>query len=614
MVFHTFGSFRLCPEERLLLRDGSPVALTPKAFDVLLALVRNAPRLVSKDELMSSVWPDTYVSEANLTLHISQLRKALGEGSGGESYIETIPKHGYRFLMPISNGASAVEAPAADHRAKPRKRLTLAVAGTVAALTLAISAYFVVARLRGPEVRTLAVLPLKPLHGGASEDPLATGIADAIITKVSQIANLTVRPTSAVRGYAKRDIEALQAARELQVEAVLDGTVQRNGERLRVSMNLLRVRDGASLWAENFNARLSDIFDVQDEIARRVATQLRVRLSPEETARLVRRGTNHPEAYMYYLKGIERFDSGWTPENLKNAVALFEKALELDPQYAQAAARLGIAYAGMAYRGDTRDEAWYDKAVIAIERAERLNSNLAETCLARGMLAFGYRGGNNTEETARQFRRAQELDPGGAHPDLGLAYAHLGLEDQAVRSLHRALEIDPLGNRSRLYYVQGLTFLGRFEDALEAHLRLYNQSEFAPALLAKGRLDEAQTLLERKRVMDPDSPDARANWALLLALRGQFAEAEAEGPGVLALVRDQTFHHAAMSMAAVFAVQGKTGEAVAWLRRAVETGLPSYPLFLRHPHLSRIRQEREFVAFLREQKDHWERRRREFSD
>jgi len=265
---YQFGSYSLNAAERLLLRDGEPVPLAPKVFDTLVVLVEKSGSLVTKDDLMSRLWPDTFVEEGTITRNISDLRKALGESSSGGRYIETVPRHGYRFAAPVAiveaDSSVVIERhtrskvvteettqEALDAGTRPRRRgllgRTLIATLVLAALAAGVSVYL---RYRSSAnqplaIRSVAVLPFRSLNTETNEDYLGLGIASDIITRVSQSGDLAVRPTSAVRKYLDKKIDALTAARELNLDAVLDSTFLHVGNRLRVSVNLLKVSGGA---------------------------------------------------------------------------------------------------------------------------------------------------------------------------------------------------------------------------------------------------------------------------------------------------------------------------------------------------------------------------------
>ena len=420
---------------------------------------------------------------------------------------------------------------------------------------------------------------------------------------------------AAIRKYASPESDALKAAQELKVDAVLDGSVQRDGERLRISANLLRVRDGTSLWADTFNVRFTDIFAVQDEVARQVAAQLRFKLSTEERARLARQTTGSPEAYEYYLKGMGRLDRGRSGgADVPPAIALFENAIKVDPSFGLAYAQLARAHASMALYNEPNNPVWLERADQALSRAQMLDPNLSEVHVVRARLLRGAHGGYRNEEAIRELLRAQELNPSVGHDELGILYAHLGLEEQALRELQRAVDIDPTSDASQGWFVEAHQILGRYDEAIALHPRFSSAPANirCDALLAKHRLDEAQPLIEVALANGPQTISNRGLWALLLALRGRFREAEAEIPTIEAGKRDLSYHHACQDMADVYALQGKARQAVGWLRKAAETGLPNYLLFSRDPHLDRIRRDPVFVQFMEDLKLQWERTRREF--
>ena len=303
---YEFGAFRLDPSERLLMRDGEPVPLAPKVFDTLTALIEDSGRLLEKEELMSKLWPDTFVEEATLTRNISDLRKALGESTGKQKFIETVPKRGYRFIAPVkqlndevvavmlerhsssriitneeeqtSDGTEALQAVRSDAlrnsvetksvtRLKPNAIL---VVGSLLLVGLLVAGFYFWKSNKEPEspgrISLVAVLPFKPISSESRDEHLELGMAETLITKLSAISRIVVRSTSSVRRYSGLDQDPIAAGRELQVESVLEGGIQRDGDRIRVTARLVRVADGQSLWAETFDQRFTDIFAVQDSI------------------------------------------------------------------------------------------------------------------------------------------------------------------------------------------------------------------------------------------------------------------------------------------------------------------------------------------------------------
>ena len=499
-------------------------------------------------------------------------------------------------------------------RAAPvRKRTAALIASCLLGLVIAAGwiAWRSSSKAGTDAIRSLAILPLKSLQGGGQEY-LEMGLADTLITKVSQIHGLTVRPTSAVRGYASKQMDALQAAKELQVEAVLDGSLQRSGDRLRVSVNLLRVSDGVSLWAESFDIRFTEIFAVQDEVSRQVVDRLRLKLSPEEKQRLAKRGTSNPDAYQLYLTGLDLFDKR-TPLAMDEAtIPMFEKAVAADPGYALAHARLAYARLWKALFIDVGSASLLDQAKQALEKAESLDPNMAETHEVRFELLWSVYEGFRYHEAVLELRRALQLNPHVGYPNLIVLYSHMGLEQQALAAMDKAFEIDPLSKLVRSWMVEGNALLGRYDESIALASRLQNTRGVSWALVAKGRLEEAQKQINADLAANPNGPHALGPLAVLLAMQGKFREAETVGLRMEGLGKDRSYHHATHALACVYALQGRAAQAVKWLRETVKYGMPDYLLFTRDPNLARIRNSPEFVQFMAELKPQWEGYMREF--
>ncbi len=459
-------------------------------------------------------------------------------------------------------------------------------------------------------LKSIAVLPFKSLNPESGDQYLGLGIADSIIAKTSQIDGLTVRPTSAVRKYVNSEVDSLAAAREQKVETVLDGTIQQSGERLRVSVHLLNVSDGASLWAETFNLNFNDIFKMQDEVSRQVAARLRLKLSEAEAARLARRDSANPEAYKYFAKAMYHFDGILPNRNGRQeadlAVDLFKKAIEVDPNYALAHAQLGYAYTRIAvFLQD--NPAWIDLARQELATAERLNPQLAEVHAARYFMAFSQYEGWQIETAFRELRLAQEIDPNVAHLELAGLYNHIGLEDKAIEEYETALRIDPNNDFTKEAYLIEFSQQNRPDLALELSKRFFNRGPDSGYYLEKMMAKEAEPLLEKELQKESVSDQARIQQIQLLALQGNHDDAQTAALKFIETVRkNRGYHHYAYYVARVFAQGGKSKEALKWLRYTVENGFPCYPLFERDPYLNPIRKDPQFTKFLAELKAQWQ--------
>lgn len=475
--------------------------------------------------------------------------------------------------------------------------------------------WYFVNRTTSPPVKSLAVLPLKSLDAG--ENYLGLGIADAVIRRINQTGKLIVRPTSAVRRYLNEDTDALTAARQLNADAVLEGSVQRADDRLRVSVNLLRTSDGASLWTDNFDMHTTDIFTIQDTVARQVASRLQLQLDPSQQARLTKRYTSNPIAYEFYVKGVYSFDQRQT----EAAIEFFKKAIEADQNFALAYAQLAYAYAVMAIFVEPTEPVWVERANEEINQAQTLDQQLAETHLARSLLLWSRYEGYQNEAAIRELLLAQQLNPNVGHADLGNLYQHIGLEDLAARELQRAFDIDPTSDFVKFQTLGMYLNGGKYDEWFAAHQKFYpndlikDQADWIWYYLGKGRLEEAQKAIDELSARTPGDIVFPRSKALLFALKGDFRSAEAMIPTILSKhpLKDLNYHHAAYDIACVYALAGKSGEAIKWLKEAATTGFPCYPLFERDAYLNRIRQAPEFIQFMAEMKAQNERYRRAFA-
>jgi len=418
-----FGPFRLDSAERTLTRDGALVSLPPKVFDTLLTLVQNPGRLMRKDDLINRLWPDSFVEEATLARNISDLRKTLGESFTGEKYIETVPKSGYRFVADV-------------RRIDPPSRDIVLARHTRASL--------VIEQQLEPAVRSIAVLPFQPLDKSDDNDFLGLGLADALITKLSNIRQITVRPTRSVMSYAHTSVNAATAGRELGVEAVLDGSIQRSGDRIRITVQLVDTSSENPLWAAQFDEKFTDVFSVEDSISDQVARALTLRLSGEEQKQLSKRYTENIDAFELYLRGRYHWNRR-TSAGIEKSIQCFKRAIELDPNYSLAYAGLADAYTFLGDVGLTaiRPLDAFTAARQAALAAIELDDRLAEghTALAHiDMHCYRW------AEARQAFDRAIELGPNYAHSrQLNAFYlAFNGQLKEAQPEIRRALRLDPL--------------------------------------------------------------------------------------------------------------------------------------------------------------------------
>jgi DNA-binding winged helix-turn-helix (wHTH) protein/TolB-like protein/Tfp pilus assembly protein PilF len=558
---YEFGDFRLSVSERLLQRQGVDVPLPSKVFDILLVLVQNHGHVVDKERLMNEVWPDTFVEENNLKVYISSLRKALGENPEGQKYIETLPKRGYRFAAGITrlvdqdaelivekhtvanirieeteetitgettdiatNSRAEVAVKAGSiRRHTVRRGLLSAIA--IVLLVAAIATTWQVMRsksaARGLGIRSIAVLPLKPLSAEARDEYLGPSLADALITRLSGLRQIAVRPSSATLKYEQPDQNPTLIGQQLQVDALLMGGVQKSGERLRLTLQLVRVADGTTLWANTFDESLRDIFIVQDSISEQVMRALALVMTGEEKEQVTKVQTVNAEAYQLLLKG-RYFYNRRTEEGLMTAIEYFQQAIDKDPTYA-------LAYAGIAEcflilstpegvesmplsegfpkaeaatvkaleLDDSLPEAHLTMALVILlhpsrfgaerefKRALELNPNYA---LARNYYANYLSLVGRMDEAMEQFRYALEADPSSLiiNSNWGLILHRAGLYDQAIEQLKKTLQMDPTYFRAHWVlgqvYEQKMMYEAAIDEFQQALPLTENQAQALAAL------------------------------------------------------------------------------------------------------------------------------------
>ncbi len=502
---YEFGPFHLDMSERVLLKDGAPVAVTPKALETLIVLVEHSGHIVEKEELMKAVWPDAFVEEGSLTRNISVLRKILNNGQEEGQYIETLPRRGYRFspsvrkltegedeivverhaILRITTEEEGVETePENKLLAKPKslmRRHPIGLALALIALVAAGTTLYLLApgNTKPATPRTLAVLSFN--YFANDDEVLGHGLTDGLINRLINTGQVVVRPTSAVMKYANQNQDAISIGKELNVELVLDGSLQHVDGILRISLQLVNVGDGATRWATTIDEKPTDIFRLQDKVVAQVMKALSI--EPGETAqgRLAKTGTNNIEAYSAYLKGRILWNKR-TPEALKQSLTHFNSAIEQDPLYALAYAGLADAYVLLGEYNLRPPDETFPKAKAAAQKALDLDPRLGEAHTVIAYTLANYEWDFVASEAA--FRRALELSPYNAtgHQWYAEYLSLMERFDEARREIKRAQELDPLS--PIVGSVAGLLeYHGRENEASIRQLRSVIELEpnFAPA-------------------------------------------------------------------------------------------------------------------------------------
>jgi DNA-binding winged helix-turn-helix (wHTH) protein/TolB-like protein/Tfp pilus assembly protein PilF len=622
---YEFGDFRVDAARRLLVgHGGEAIPLTPKVFDTLLYLVEHHGAVLDKDELMRAIWPHTVVEENNLNQSISALRRVLGEMRGEHRYIATVPGRGYSFVADVrratapvpgreaSNAASLAYRPAA--RAKSSPPLIL-LAGLGVVIVLSLATYYLwstrttagqpepsgaTATRPTSQVRSIAVLPFKPLVADLRDESLEMGMADTLIIRLSNLREVRVRPISSVRRFNGLEQDPLAAGRALGVESVLDGQIQRWGDRIRVTARLLSVGDGHQLWAGQFDEKFTDVFTVQDLISEKVAAALKLRLTGEEQRRLTKHHTENAEAYQLYLNGRFYWEKR-TPEALNRAIEYFGEAIERDPNYALAHAGLADAYALLGVFHLPPKEA-FPKAREAALNALRIDGRLAEAHAALGHIKVQYE--YDWAGAEKEYQRALELNPNyaNAHHFYALYLAMMGRFDEGLAEIRRAQELEPFSlfihaNVGAILcqarrYDEAVSHLGR---VLEMNPNFdHARSVLGFAYLQKGMYGQAIAELQKRAV--PVS-GGLGDLGQAYALSGRRSDALKEIDRLQELSKQR--YVAPYNLALIYAALGDRDNALEWLEKAYEDRSTMLVWIKVDARLDSLRSEPRFAELLR---------------
>lgn len=546
----SFGTFEVDVRAGELRKQGKRIKLQDQPFQVLSVLLRRSGDVVTREELREQIWPqDTFVDFDNsLNTAINKLRDALGDSADNPRFIETLPRRGYRFIATV-NGIPA-DVPAKDRRkdidAQPRRQRLIWALAVISfpALTVTLfssNAFRLRDRVLGstgaPRIQSLAVLPLTNLSADPAEEYFSDGMTDALITDLAQLGSLKVISRTSSMRFKKTDKPLPELARELNVDGIVEGTVQRSGDRVRITAQLIHGPSDKHLWANTYERDIRDVLALQDELARAIVGEIKLKITPRDEVTHSKRSAVDPRAYELYLRGLEYSrQQGGGPK--RTSLDYFKRAIQIDPQWAPPYAQLATSYNWLASFGNPE---LYSQAKSAALTAVRLDDGLGEAHVALAYILHNYDW--DWAGAEREYQRAVKLNPNyaEAHYAYALLLMSAGRSNEAIAEIRRAEELDPLFPPLRADVGTVYSCAGRHEEAIE---QLRNATELNPDY------DVAYTMLGFAYLRNSRYPEAVSNLEKALALERE----------------ERYLYLHRVDLAYAYAVAGRKNEARAMLR------------------------------------------------
>jgi TolB-like protein/DNA-binding winged helix-turn-helix (wHTH) protein/Flp pilus assembly protein TadD len=624
-----FGVFELDLRAGELHKHGLRVRLQEQPFQVLAMLLEHPGEVVTREELQKKLWPaDTFVDfDHGLNKAVSKIREALGDSAESPRFVETVARRGYRFLADVKVAEEApVRSPelatlphtvaeAGDRPDLARKpgipkyllpSLVWKLSAFALLLLMALLAVWKLHSWNRPSlvIRSLAVLPLESLSSDASQDYFADGMTDELISDLGQISALRVISRTSVMTYKHARKPLPQIARELNVDAVVEGTVLRSGDQVRITAQLIEASTDKHLWSQSYEGELRDTLALQNQVARAIADQIRINLNPQEQAALKTVRVVNPQAYESYLKG-RYFWNKRTADGLKVALAYFNQAIDEDPAYPQSYSGLADTYALLGdwqYAVMTPKEA-LPKAKAMATKALELDNALGE---AHNSLAFCLDGFDwDFESAGKEFRQAIELNPGyaTAHHWYAWHLSLLGRYDEAIPEMRRAESLDPLSLIINADLAELLVLAHSYDESIEQSLKTIEMDpnfafahvQLAQAYLAKHMNEEAVAELQKAVQLSGGSPTSIANLARAYVATGKRSEAQKLLSDLKKRSSPSSSYAAEISV--IYAALGDTDQAMNWLEKGYEERFN--PGVLLRPGFDPIRSDPRFEDLVR---------------
>ncbi|HSY64488.1 MAG TPA: winged helix-turn-helix domain-containing protein [Terriglobales bacterium] len=616
-----FGHFRLDSNDLVLLKNDAEIPLTRKAIETLLVLVQNAGHVVTKETLLSSVWPGTFVNEATLAQNILTLRKALGRKIDGEDYIATVPKRGYRFQPAVTqmarqDSSAPTQLVPQIHRAKRPSAPSLKHSAwyalpTVAAVIVLSSMYLMYSRSRlavadnaNGKIHSLAVLSLTNMSGDASQDYIADGITEAITTDLAKFRSLRVVSRTSAMQYSSRKKPLPQIARELHVDAIVEGGVMRSGGRVRITAQLVKAENDRQIWVESYERELRDVLALQNEIAGDIAERVQAEITAEDRRRLSTARPLNPAAHEEYLKG-RFFWNKRTENGYLDAIDHFLRAIQIDPEYPEPYAGLADSYALLGSLGGAsipRRDAMNNARSIA-RKALELDPMLAEahTSLAFVLMHYDW----DFVAAEKEYLRAIDLNSNypTAHQWYAVNLAVTGRMDAALAELRHAQELDPLSLIISADIGELLGGARRYEEAtaqLQSTLKmdpnfLLAHLELATVFIYQQEYAEATDHARKALALAPGSLWAECVLGTAYALRGQRDKAQKM---MESIQHSSHSKEAATYVATIATGLGDKDAAFRWLKVARDERAGSLILMKITPYWDPLRSDPRFASLL----------------
>jgi TolB-like protein/DNA-binding winged helix-turn-helix (wHTH) protein len=610
-----FGAFEVDLRSGELRKQGAKIGLQGQPFLLLIILLKHQGEVVSREELRRTLWPDdTFVDfDHGLGTAVKKLREVLGDSAINPRFVQTIPRRGYRFVAPVETigeteaAAVASQAPPNQQERtplRPRWPLPWKVTGAVFVLLAAGFVSFLLQSRPSTLIRSLVVLPLEDLSGDPSQEYFSDGMTDELITELGQVGKLRVISRTSAMTYKGVRRPLPEIARELNVDAVVEGTVLRLGNHVSITAQLIRASSDKYLWAQNYEVELRDILTVQKEVARSIAEQIRLELNPHEQRRLDKPQAVNGEAYESYLKG-RFFWNKRTGEGLRKAIDYFGQAIKSDPNYAPAYAGLADSYAlaGDWKYGIMAPKEAYPRAEEAAKKAIALDSTLGEAHISFAFCLEGFDW--DFESADREFTRGIALSPGYAtgHEWYGWHLAALGRNGEAIAEVKKAENLDPLSLIIGADLAEELLVARHYDEAIkQSRKTLYLDPFFAnghyvlgQALAQKHIYSEAIKELQIAVQLSPESTAFTANLAYAYAVSGMRDEA-------VKLLNDlktrpKNAFSSAGEVALIYVGLDQKDLAMVWLEKAYAERFS--PWVLMRPGFDSLRSDPRFQSLLR---------------